>query len=73
MSDLPPEPKCHYCDSEAVAYCDYPLYGDPILTCSRAICNHHRRHVGHLCYRGKNKKLSDSIDYCSYHEIKEGV
>lgn len=67
MGDLFPV-LCHYCSNPAVAYCDYIMETRPLVGCDRAICNAHRAKKGHVCYRSKNKKMSDSIDYCTAHE-----
>lgn len=69
-------PACHYCPKPAVVFCDHfegkgglsvVKDGKALQTCDRPICNEHRRKVGHVCYRGKNKKLSDTIDHCKVH------
>jgi hypothetical protein len=67
----PPPTTCHYCPKPAVAYCDFPVnrFGllRELVTCDRAICEDHCRRVGHICARGRNKKLSGTIDYCKEH------
>lgn len=68
--NLPPT-TCHYCPKPAVAYCDFIVVGPRgttgIQTCDRAICADHCRRVGHICARGRNKKLSGTIDHCKEH------
>lgn len=64
---------CYYCDRPAIVLCDYvePIkprgLEEPPYPCSRALCAEHRRKVGHMCSRGRNKNLSDTIDYCKEH------
>lgn len=63
--------KCFYCDRVAVVLCDFLAEATAdaaqTRTCDRPVCNEHRKKVGHFCYRRKNKKASDTIDYCKEH------
>lgn len=66
--NLPPT-TCHYCDRAAVAYCDFVVrrQGVHVWTCDRAICSDHLQRVGFICFRGRNKKASDTVDHCKEH------
>lgn len=52
--------KCAFCDQPAQYLCDAP-------GCDAPMCPQHRNKIGHLCYRGKNKNLSGTIDFCPEH------
>ena len=48
--------KCHYCEKDHIALCDYPL--DEVATCDRKLCRDHAIHPPGC--------ISD-VDYCPEH------
>lgn len=59
-------PRCAYCETDAEYFCDEP-------GCDLPICRAHRVCIGHVCYRGKNKRESGTIDVCRAHREKEST
>ena len=56
---------CFYCGERASFLCDYP-------DCDRPICAGHTRRIGFVCYRARNKRLSDTVDCCTTHDDWKG-
>lgn len=58
-------PSCFYCGEPAPLFCDFK-------DCDRPICTAHAKRIGQVCYRSKNKRMSDSIDHCKSHDEVNG-
>lgn len=62
--------KCHYCDNPAIFICDFIVNRTTRPgSCDRALCNDHRRKIGHICDRSRRttNNQSDTIDNCPEH------
>lgn len=59
---------CGWCTTPSTRLCDAPVEGPKgLTTCDAAMCDEHRRWMGHVTRRVHGRRRCQDIDFCPEH------